>query len=235
MRSNRSGTLDRRLHSPLVAILLTVAGFALPGVLFRLEVPSGHASGHHYGRMSLLPLTAADSGMMRWLAVHDPTRIARGGALPPPVPRTAPVSAARPDPRLVIPGPRPVAPAAFPVGPIPADAPPRTDVEPAAVDYPALPPEIYPRVTVNGVKNAGALPEELLKLAASVNAGTAELRFSYGILPGELRVAIVRSSGNVRVDQELVRQFSGMKFPELPARVRVVWDAAGEAAGEGDK
>lgn len=226
----RINNFDRKLHSPFMAMLLALGSFVLLGAVFRYEPSAGRVSGHRSGQTALLPLDNAGPGMTKWLDMHDPTRIARGTAPKLAVPREAPADTARPDPRPVIPVPTPVAPAAFSAGPIPKDAPPVTDTALPATVYPALPPENYPRVTINGAKLTDPLPEELLKLAAAGNAGTAELRFSRGILPGELRTTIVRSSGNVRVDQELVRRFSGLRFAELPARVRVVWDAAGETS-----
>lgn len=223
---------DRKLHSPVMALLLTVGVFALLGTIFRYEPPKGRTTGHRSGQISLLRLNAADTAMTRWLAVHDPTRIAQAGAFPAPVPRTVPVDTAKPDPRPVIPAPHAVDPAVLPPGAIPPDAPPVTEVAADPAVYPALVPENYPRVTINGAKWTASLPDALIKLAASVNAGTTELRFSQGILPGEIRKAVYRSSGSVRVDQELIAHFARLRIPGLPARVRVVWDAAGEHAGE---
>ena len=93
---------------------------------------------------------------------------------------------------------------------------------------PKIVQENYPRITVNGRKYDGHLPESLLKQSAAVNAGTVELRFSRGIPDSEIRVAVLRSSGNARVDQTLAGFFAKKTFQELPAVVRTVWDAAGE-------
>ena len=93
---------------------------------------------------------------------------------------------------------------------------------------PKITRETYPRITVNGRKYDGHLPEALLKQSAAVNAGTVELRFSKGIPDSEIRVAVLRSSGNSRVDQALAGYFAKNKFQELPAVIRTVWDAAGE-------
>ena len=223
---------DREMHSPAMALLLTAGLFVLMGFLFRYEPPKGRSGGHRSGQIALLRLNAADTRTTKWLAIHDPTRIARGGAFPAPVPRTPPADAVKPEPRLILPAPRIVEPAALPVGSLPPDAPPVTGELSAAPVYPALAPENYPRVTINGVKWNSALPETLIKLAAAVNAGTAELRFSQGILPGEIRKSVALSSGNVRVDRELIAHFDRRRFADLPVKIRVVWDASGERAGE---
>jgi hypothetical protein len=170
-----------------------------------------------------------NSAQAQWLEVHDPARIARGGEMPEPAGRPDPGNAPKPEPAVPLKTPAVVEPDAMNRQAFPDALPPVFRPETGTgLRLGSIAPETYPRILINKEKAAGLLPETLLKQAASVNAGTVELRFSQGIMPGELRTAVVRSSGSVRLDQALIQYFSRQTFKELPAHIRVIWDIAGE-------
>ena len=226
--SPRRKKISRKLYdSPATMLLLLAGGFALFSVLFRYEVPKVNAAEHKTGRLVLLPVPE-DSVQAQWLEIHDPARIARGGELPEPAERSVP-GASKPEPVVPLKSPSAVEPEAMNRQEIPAALPPVFRPETGTgLRFKAIAPEAYPRILVNKEKSAGILPEALLKQAASVNAGTVELRFSQGVLPGELRSAVVCSSGSARLDQALIQYFGKQTFKELPAHIRVIWDIAGE-------
>ena len=228
MGSRRKKKTKALQASPAMAVLLTLGCFALFSVLFRYEVPRVNAAEHKTGRLSLYPV-APDSAAAQWLEVHEPSRIARGGEFPEPEPRTEPANAAKPDPVVSLKKPAAIAPDPIRREQIPSALPPAVrQISVKWAPMPKIVQENYPRITVNGRNYDGHLPESLLKQSAAVNAGTVELRFSRGIPDSEIRVAVLRSSGNARVDQALAGFFAKKAFQELPAVVRTVWDAAGE-------
>ncbi len=213
--------------SPAIALLLMAGCFVLFSVLFRYEVPRVNTTEYKAGRISLYPVQCG-SAEAQWLEVHDPARIARGADFPEPEGRPEPGNAPKPDPVVTLKKPVPVEPEAINRDRIPVPLPPVVRRTGETLTFKHLVPESYPKVTVNGGKYAGKLPESLLKQAAAVNAGTAELRFSKGVLEDEVRITVIRSSGSARVDQALAGYFAKHSFRELPAVVRTVWDAAGE-------
>lgn len=208
-------------------LLLLAGGYALFGVLFRYEGPRVNPTEHKGGRISLYPVQPNSPGQ-QWLEVHDPARIARGSEIPEPAPRPDPGNAPKPEPVIPLQAPQATAPQAVRAGEIPAELPPVIRPDAGSLRFEAMAPETYPRVWINREKHAAPLPEPLLKQAASVNAGTVELRFSRGIVPGEIRASVVRSSGSTRLDQALITYFAAHSFREFPAHVKTVWDAAGE-------
>ena len=228
MGSRRKKKTKALQASPAMAVLLTLGCFALFSVLFRYEVPRVDTAEHKNGRISLYPV-APGSADAQWLDVHEPSRIARGGEFPEPEPRQEPANAPKPEPVVSLKKSVTVAPEPIRREQIPSALPPVSrQITVKFAPLPKITQETYPRITVNGRKYDGYLPEALLKQSAAVNAGTVELRFSKGIPDSEIRVAVLRSSGNSRVDQALAGYFARNKFQELPAVIRTVWDAAGE-------
>ena len=219
---------SRLFHAtPATALLLLVGGYALFSVLFRYELPAVNAREHKTGRIALYPVRPS-SAEARWLEVHDPARIARGGDFPEPETRPEPGNVPAPEPVVKAELPTAVSPEPINRERIPVSLPPVAQKQNGELVFQKLTPESYPKVTVNGAKYDGNLTESLLKQAASVNAGTVELRFTRGVMEKERRVLVNRSSGNVRLDLALAKYFSSKDFPELPAVIRIVWDAAGE-------
>ena len=218
----------RSFHaSPAKALLLMFGCFAVFSVLFRYEMPRVNLTGSKKGRITLYPVQP-ESADAQWLEIHDPARIARGGDFPEAELRPEPGNAPKPEPVMALAKAVPVEPEAINRDRIPVPLPPAERQTGEKLVFQRVVPESYPRVTINGVKYAGNLPESLLKQAAAVNAGTVELRFSRGVLAEEVRVTVIRSSGSVRVDQVLAGYFAKHSFGDFPAVVRTVWDAAGE-------
>ncbi len=217
-------------YSAWSAWAVTAVLFLAIGLLFRCELPVNDGTSVRKGQNLLLTLTAEKRDLTAWISIHDPSRIARGGGIPASARREVPPyftlrELVLPLEASGLPEPESFGAAADSAG---------TDwgwtVSPGGgVAFPPLRVKTYPRVEFNGKEQMSfALPEELLKLAASVNAKTAEIVFSNGILPEERRWTVLCSSGSSRLDRELVRQFSGTAFHEMPARVRLIWDATGE-------
>lgn len=227
MSPKRKKIASNLQKSPAGMLLLLAGGFALFSVLFRYEVPRVSAAEHKTGQISLYPVNE-DSDRHSWLQIHDPARIARGGQMPEPEPRPEPGDAPKPQPVVPLQMPEAVAPAAVNPAEIPADLPPLVRPEKAELALKSLAPEVYPKILVNKAKYGRKLPETLLKQAAAVNAGTVELRFSAGVVPGEIRALVMHSSGSIALDQALIKYFQKQSFRELPAILRIIWDATGE-------
>ncbi len=216
------------IHSTTAALLTAAAGFVFFGVFFRYEPPKVAPPVHRAGKASLLTLRAEDEVMGRWLEVHDPSRIALGR---PPVIRKRPYlppDSTKPDPLYEPEAPREPVPVPFVMEGVSAGNVPKFHAPLPVPVFPAIPPENFPKFTVNGIREKLILPDDLLKLAASVNAGTVEMRLGQGVLPEERRIEVLRSSGSSRVDRILAEIFASRRFPELPARLKLVWDSTGE-------
>lgn len=222
------------------ALLVTLGIFAAFFVLFSLQPAEASATRREGGRIELLNIGAMkpeeQTRFLRWMAIHDPTVIARADS---------PASAT-----ARLPGADRELPDATPIetlfSPLPGRSVPlpekqmtsapsgawAPDGAPPAAAEGARKEQVYPRILANGVPMALELPPELVAQARTVVAAPAEFEFRTEAGALRRRFSVQKTTGSGKLDLRLIRlllaELDASAEPDGRTVIRVIWNAEEE-------
>ncbi len=225
----------------LEAVLATLLGHALLLFLFVPAAPAPTGTPTRTAGIALFNLNnAAPEGAARmenWMAIHDPSLIARSDTvasptarLPQPL-RRLPADRPRPEPGVSLPPRAPEPPEHLIASPAPGI--PLYPEATFTLQIPKTVNQLPPQVLQDGSPIAFTLPQEALELSRSIHATSTRLLLHRDGKAGQVRFTILQTGGSAKLDLLAARLLVGdatrLKIGTDPVEFQILWNpAAGE-------
>ena len=225
----------------LEAILATLLGHALLLFLFVPAPPVPAGTPPRTAGIALFNLNnASPEGVARmenWMAIHDPSHIARSDTvasptarLPQPL-RNLPADRPRPEPGVSLPPHSPSPPDHVRASPAPGI--PLYPEAVFALKIPQTAAQLPPQVLQDGRPISLDLPPEALELSRSIHATCTRLLLRRETRDGQIRFTILQTGGSAKLDLLAARLLIGdatrLKIETEPVEFQILWNpAAGE-------